>query len=245
MPPPESSQPDFDEVRRKADEFARQAYADVFARFERLHSGLDVNLPIVSAIIEREHNGEKEILVQTRWKPDRDPLYSGTLEIPAGGMHVYENVYDAVKREVLEETGLRVTSFYPDIRTKTYAPKDDDCFAFVPFCCQQQLKGGLPRVGFVFLCQVDDAEPLPQHEEVKDIRWMKVVELRKIFEETPEQIFTLQLGASITASATFGHSASPDNVTWWHIMARQGAMQVYVKYLDNFFHHNSLYFHHL
>src|SRR5215468_8708910 len=29
MPPPESSQPDFDEVRRKADEFARQAYPDV------------------------------------------------------------------------------------------------------------------------------------------------------------------------------------------------------------------------
>src|SRR5438552_14767154 len=99
---------------------------------------------------------EPEILVQTRWKPERDPLYSGTLEIPAGGMHVYENVYDAVKREVLEETGLRVTSFSPDIRTKTYAPKDDDCFAFVPFCCQQQLKGGLPRVGFVFLCQVEE-----------------------------------------------------------------------------------------
>ena len=119
MPPaPESSQPDFDEVRRKADEFARTAYGDVFARFERISSGLDVNLPIVSAIIEREHNGEKEILVQTRWKPERDPLYSGTLEIPAGGMHVYENVYDAVKREVLEETGLRVTSFSPDIRTE-------------------------------------------------------------------------------------------------------------------------------
>ena len=92
LPPSESSQPDFDEVRRKADEFARHASADVFARFERLRSGLDVNLPIVSAIIEREHNGEKEILVHTRWKPERDPLYSGTLEIPAGGMHVYENV---------------------------------------------------------------------------------------------------------------------------------------------------------
>src|SRR5215467_8029861 len=124
MPPaPESSQPDLDEVRRKADEFARTAYADVFARFERLRSGLDVNLPIVSAIIEREHHGEKEILVQTRWKPDRDPLYSGTLEIPAGGMHAYENVYDAVKREVLEETGLRITRLYPDIHTKTYAPR--------------------------------------------------------------------------------------------------------------------------
>jgi transposase-like protein len=27
--------------------------------------------------------------------------------------------------------------------------------------------------------------------------------------------------ASITGSATFGHSASPDNVTYWHIMALQ------------------------
>src|SRR5262249_6041023 len=27
--------------------------------------------------------------------------------------------------------------------------------------------------------------------------------------------------ASITASATFGHSASPDNVTWWHTMVLQ------------------------
>jgi len=154
----------------------------------------DVNVPIVSAIIERDRDGEKEILVQTRWKPDRDPHYSGTIEIPAGGMHRYENVYDAVKREVLEETGLQVIAFYPDIHTKTYAPKDDDCFAFVPFCCQQQLKGGLPRVGFVFLCQVEDAEPVPQHEEVRDIHWMKTSALRKLIEETPERIFTLQLG---------------------------------------------------
>jgi 8-oxo-dGTP pyrophosphatase MutT (NUDIX family) len=191
---PDSSPLDFEEVRRKADEFARHTHADAFARFEQLREQTDVNVPIVSAIIERDHDGEKEILVQTRWKPDRDPHYSGTLEIPAGGMHRYENVYDAVKREVMEETGLQVISFYPDIRTKTYAPKDDDCFAFVPFCCQQQLKGGLPRVGFVFLCQVEGAEPVPQHEEVRDIRWMKTSELRQIIEETPERVFTLQLG---------------------------------------------------
>ena len=86
MPPiPDKSQSDFADVRRKADEFARHAYPEVFARFARLRSGLDVNVPIVSAIIEREHNGEKEILVQTRWKPERDPLYSGTLEIPGRG----------------------------------------------------------------------------------------------------------------------------------------------------------------
>jgi 8-oxo-dGTP diphosphatase len=187
-------QPDFEDVRRQADEFARHAHSDAFTRFEQLRQQTDVNVPIVSAIIERDHGGEREILIQTRWKPDRDPHYSGTVEIPAGGMDRYENVYDAVKREVLEETGLRVTSFYPDIHTQIYAPHGDDCFAFVPFCCQQQLKGGLPRVGFVFLCQVEDAEPVPQHDEVRDIRWINVSDLRQIFEETPERIFTLQLG---------------------------------------------------
>ena len=77
---PDASQPDVEDVRRKADEFARQAYAEVFERIARPSGGLAVNVPIVSAIIEREHAGEIEVLVQTRWKPERDPLYSGTLE---------------------------------------------------------------------------------------------------------------------------------------------------------------------
>src|SRR6267142_2778114 len=130
------------------------------------------------------------------WSPSGTDLHTeGSLANWSGvSLRATPNVYDAVKREVLEETGLRVTRFDPDLRTKTYAPKEDDCFAFVPFCCQQQLKGGLPRVGFVFLCQVEDAEPVPQHDEVRDVHWMNVSELRKIFEETPERIFTLQLG---------------------------------------------------
>ena len=45
---------------------------------------LNACFPVISAIIEREHNKETEILVQTRWKPERDPEYSGTLEIPSG-----------------------------------------------------------------------------------------------------------------------------------------------------------------
>src|SRR5256885_1948651 len=54
MPPaPESSQPDFDEVRQKADEFARHAYADEFARFERLRSGLEVNAPMDLATVDK------------------------------------------------------------------------------------------------------------------------------------------------------------------------------------------------
>jgi isopentenyldiphosphate isomerase len=61
------------------------------------------------------------------------------------------------------------------------------------FAANSSSKAGVPRVGFVFLCQVEDADPIPQHDEVRDIRWMTVPELRQIVEETPERIFTLQL----------------------------------------------------
>jgi hypothetical protein len=37
----------------------------------------DFAVPIVSAVIERERDGEIEVLVQTRWKPDKDPQEFG------------------------------------------------------------------------------------------------------------------------------------------------------------------------
>ncbi len=160
-----------------------------------LKETITINIPIVSAIIERQHNGKTQVLVQTRWKPDRDPVYSGTLEIPAGWIDEYENVYDALKREVLEETGLVITKIKPNLQTPTHSTnKNDASFAFMPFCCQQQLQGGKPYIGFVFLCEVEDGEPTAQESEVKNIRWLDKDELKKIFIEQPNSIFTLQLG---------------------------------------------------
>ncbi|MDO8499497.1 MAG: NUDIX domain-containing protein [bacterium] len=152
-------------------------------------------IPVVSAIIERAGATETEILIQTRWKPEDDPVYSGTIEIPGGWVDQYENIYDALKREILEETGLRVTKIKPDIKTKTFSPRDDGNFAFVPFCCEQQTKGGMPWIGFVFICEVENKKPIAQAEEVKDIRWIKKSELKKMLEETPEKFFTLNIGA--------------------------------------------------
>src|SRR6266487_6411272 len=155
---------------------------------------LQICIPVVSAIIERNKNGKQEVLVQTRWKPNWDAEYSGTFEIPAGWIDKYENVYEALKREVQEETGLKVIKITPNVQTKIHSPKNDGSFAFVPFCCQQQIKGGKPWIGFVFLCKVEDTEPVAQVEEVRDIQWMEKGELKKLFENHPEKIFTLQLG---------------------------------------------------
>jgi len=151
-------------------------------------------IPTVSAIIERRRGGVTEVLVQTRWKPHGDPTYSGTLEIPAGAIERYEDVYHALKREVFEETGLRVATIRPEIKTRRFSPKRDASFAFVPFCCNQQIKGGKPWIGFVFVCEVKEGKLKPQKDEVKDVLWMKRSDLKKIFKKNPKRIFTFQLG---------------------------------------------------
>lgn len=155
-------------------------------------------LPFVGGIIERvNQKGETELLIQTRWKPDRDPVYSGTLEFPAGLLEKpHEDLYQVLAQEIKEETGLTLKAIKNDSRTKVYRPRANDAsFGFRPFCCAQQLKDGKPWVGFIFLCEVEDGEPVTQTDETKNIRWIKKDELKRIFEQTPKKIFTLELGA--------------------------------------------------
>src|SRR6201982_3686094 len=150
--------------------------------------GIGFPAPNVSAIIERRQGDHTQVLVQVRWKPAKDPVYSGTFEIPAGKINLHENVYDALRREVFEETGLRVIGFRPDVKTPTYSRNGDKVFAFVPFCCQQQLSG-MGRIGFVFVCTVEGTA-VPAPEEVREITWLDRAELKQLVEATPERIFT-------------------------------------------------------
>lgn len=154
-------------------------------------------IPYVGAIVERTHNGKKELLLQTRWKPHADPLYSGTLEFPAGVLDKpYESVYETVAREINEETGLVLKAIKDDSRTKSYSPKgSDESIAFRPYCCTQQLKDGKPWIGFVFICEVEEGEPSAQLSEAKDAKWLPVDEVKDLFEKSPEQFFGLELPA--------------------------------------------------
>ena len=154
-------------------------------------------IPYAGAIIERTHNGVRELMLQTRWKPHADPLYSGTLEFPAGVLDKpYESVYDTVAREIKEESGLTLKSIRGDNKTKVYSPQgSDEIIAFRPFCCTQQLKDGKPWIGFVFVCEVEDGEPKAQLSEAKDAKWVPTSEVKRLFEETPEQFFGIELPA--------------------------------------------------
>ncbi len=154
-------------------------------------------IPYVGAIVERDNNGVKEVLLQMRWKPHADPLYSGTLEFPAGVLDKpYESVYETAAREIQEETGLTLKAIRGEDKTKVYSPKGtDEIIAFRPFCCTQQLKDGKPWIGFVFICEVENGEPKSQLSETKDAKWVAVSEVKQLFESSPEQFFGLELPA--------------------------------------------------
>ncbi len=154
-------------------------------------------IPYVGAIIERENKGNSEVLIQTRWKPYNDPVYSGTFEFPAGTLDKpYENIYDTLAREIHEECGLKLKGVKQDSKTPIiHSNKEDAVFGFRPFCCTQQLKNGKPWIGFVFICEVENGNPKPQLSENKDIRWMQVNQIKEIFKQTPEKLFALELPA--------------------------------------------------
>ena len=72
-------------------------------------------IPCVAAIIEKIVNNEKYILIQTRQKEDGAET-NGMLEIPAGKIREYKNVFVALRREVKEETGLTITKILGEDR---------------------------------------------------------------------------------------------------------------------------------
>jgi 8-oxo-dGTP pyrophosphatase MutT (NUDIX family) len=153
-------------------------------------------IPVVSAIIERQREGLYEVLIQTRWKPTRDPVYSGLTEIPAGWIGPRENVIDALKREVLEETGLHISAVWPEQNPELDHRSHDDVVGFTPFCCNQQLSGGLPWISLVFICQTSDTTPpREQPEETRDPRWIPLSELQHLLHFSTDQFFPLHVGA--------------------------------------------------
>lgn len=168
-----------------------------FIGHKPLQKKYSMAIPCVGAIIEREKNGEIEILIQTRWKVNSDPVYTGTFEFPVGTLDKpYEHIYETLAREIDEECGLKLKNIKQDQKTEVFqSNKEDSVFGFRPFCCTQQLKNGKPWVGFVFICEVEDTPPKAYSNESKDVKWVNVKEVEQIFKLFPEKLFTLELPA--------------------------------------------------
>lgn len=79
-------------------------------------------IPAVGAIIVKRVENDEFILVQTRKKNNGDGM-DGLLEIPAGKIREYENIFEALRREVWEETGLHITTIQGEVDNEQKQPE--------------------------------------------------------------------------------------------------------------------------
>ncbi|MGE5576286.1 MAG: NUDIX hydrolase [Syntrophothermus sp.] len=91
-------------------------------------------IPGVGGIIEKNIAGTDYILIQERCKTDA-PAESGLIEIPAGKIRKYENIFDCLRREIWEETGLEVTEIYGEAEAKLIQSQGYKVLSYKPFSC--------------------------------------------------------------------------------------------------------------
>jgi 8-oxo-dGTP diphosphatase len=132
----------------------------------------------VRAIIERDTSHGREIIVQVRSKPHER---SKCLEIPGGRIESFESFFDALYREVREETGLEVIEIAGlNGRVETNGSTSVECL--VPFAAYQTLCGPVDSLGFYFRCRAR-GRYLPAGDETEEIQWMPVARVAELIAE--------------------------------------------------------------
>lgn len=149
--------------------------------------------PCVGAIIEKVIDNEKYILIQTRQKDDGNET-NGMIEIPAGKIREYEDIFAALRREVLEETGLKITKIYGEELSVSTQTSDVTTISFTPYCITQNLSGAYSIILHTFLCEAEGSL-VESTNETENIHWVKISEMKQLLREHPEKIFFMHINA--------------------------------------------------
>jgi 8-oxo-dGTP diphosphatase len=147
----------------------------------------------VAAVIEKQISNEPHCLLVKRLKPEEDPRYSGTLELPGGRIdkRTDKDILKALKREVEEETGLIITGIKQNPRIRKYQAIGVMTQSFMPFCCEF-FPGRY--AGFVFICEAE-GELKQIGDGTRNPRYVSIGDLKRMLAEEPEIIFPYHIGA--------------------------------------------------
>jgi len=148
-------------------------------------------IPGAGAIILKEINGKENILLQTRIRP-HIPCEDGLLEIPAGKIRAFENIFDTLKREIKEETGLDVSEILGENLSTIYEENSYKVINFMPFSCAQNLSGNYPIMVFVFICKVKGTL-LPFSDESSNYKWTPVAEVKRLLSDAPDIFYPMHV----------------------------------------------------
>jgi len=149
------------------------------------------SIPGAGGIIVKEIDCAKYILLQTRVKPNAQ-CEDGLLEIPAGKIQEFESIFEALKREIKEETGLDVTEIQGENLSTIYEGNSYKVINFMPFSCSQNLAENYPIMVFVFICKVK-GELLPFSDEANNYKWTPISEIKRLLTDSPEVFYPMHI----------------------------------------------------
>ena len=128
--------------------------------------GEALSVPIVNALLYRDP-GRDHVLLQRRDKPAE--VTRGKWELPGGRLRAGEAPTAALAREVLEETGIRVTAIEAAGEMKSFEPHVS--FEIVrPLAVIAGIEGSFPSVHILLSC-LGNGEPRPQPGESAEPTW--------------------------------------------------------------------------
>ena len=150
-------------------------------------------IPAVGAIIEKNEHGKQYILIQKR-KKENGGIENGMTEIPAGKIREYENIFEALRREVWEETGLTLTHISGEEIKLSSKTNGYETISFEPFCVTQNLSGGYSIILQTFLCKaIGDLRV--ETNETTDIHWEQVETVKAMLMDNPQQFYPMHINA--------------------------------------------------
>ena len=147
--------------------------------------------PGVGGIIEQTLNGVQYILIQERFKDDA-PLESGMIEIPAGKIREFENIFDCLRREIFEETGLEVIEIEGEHESAIIENNGYKVLSYIPFACSQNIKGDYPIMVQTFICRVK-GNIISQSNETKNVRWVSLDALKEMLLNQEESFYPMHI----------------------------------------------------
>ena len=133
------------------------------------------------ALIERFHDGEHQLVLQTR---DKKHETNKVTELPGGRLKLFESLFDALKREVKEETGLTVKHIKKQETRLEISNSGKRVECIEPFAVYQTLKGPVDSMGVYFLCRAE-GELLKAGDETSNIAWTSLADVSRHLETSP------------------------------------------------------------
>ena len=132
----------------------------------------------VRGLLVREVENEKQLIIQLRKKDGHRDVY----ELPGGRINEYEKIVDGLKREIFEETGLKVKSIRGEQDAITTKGNSFMMECIKPFSAYQTIEGPVDSFGIHFVCEVE-GEELTTGDDTADIHWAGKNEIQKLIDE--------------------------------------------------------------